>query len=57
LDVTYDLMPLLEKSEKMRKYVPPVKPGQGGDDWQKKDTNSNQSRVTFESPSPSDQTF
>ena len=42
-------MPLLEKSEKMRKYVPPAKPGQGGDDWQKKDTNSNQSRVYFES--------
>ena len=46
--MTFDLKPLLEKSEKMRKYVPPAKPGQDGDNWQKKDTNSNQSRVYFE---------
>ena len=51
LDVTYDLMPLLEKSEKMRKYVPPSKPGQEGESWQKKDINTNQSRVYFENRS------
>ena len=38
LDVTWELMPLLDKSEKMRPYLPPARPGDGsGDKWSMKE--------------------
>lgn len=47
LDVTWELMPLLDKSEKMRAYVPPAKPDAGGEKWCMTDENTIQSRVSF----------
>lgn len=33
LDISYELMPLLDKSEAMRAYVPPAKPDDSSDKW------------------------
>lgn len=48
LDVTWDLMPLLDKSEKMRKYIPPSSSSsEGGDPYAMKEVSTAQSRVEF----------
>ena len=47
LDVTWDLMPLLDKSEKMRKYIPPSSGSSDGDPYGFKEVSCPQGRVTF----------
>ena len=48
LDVTWDLMPLLDKSEKMRKYIPPSSgSSEGGDPYALREVSCPQGRVSF----------
>ena len=47
LDITWDLMPLLDKSEKMRKYIPPSSGSSDGDPYGFKEVSCPQGRVTF----------
>ena len=49
IDVTYDLSPLLSKSEKLRSYVIPRKSDSGDNEpsWYENRIDSNQSRVCF----------
>jgi len=49
LDLTYDLLPLLDKSEAFKKYIPPTKPGSEGDAWSRVNEMSAQNKVSFDS--------
>lgn len=58
LDLTWDLMPLLEKTEKYRKYTPPAKvDSSSGDPFSKYEEDCVQSHVYFRSPSDSDRSY
>ena len=49
LDVTWELMPLLDKSEKMLQYIPPSKESSGDDSkWTMKEHSCPQGQVSFE---------
>ena len=56
LDISWDLMPLLDKSEKLRKYIPPFKSSDNGEPYAWNDQRCIQSRVSFLPPSQSDRT-
>ena len=58
LDLTWDIMPLLEKTEKLRKYTPPAKvDSSSGDPFSKYEEDCVQSHVYFRSPSDSDRSY
>ena len=51
VDVSYDLVPLLDKSETFRKYIPLSKAGSEDNKWGKVNDSSVQSRVSYDGQS------
>ena len=47
LDITWDLMPLLDKSEKMRKYIPRSTGDSDGAPYELSEQSCPQGQVTF----------